>query len=266
MVDYGMSAGPAATALSLDFVMPDLRSSSFQLNIGGKAYSNQTPYFEWAICDVSTDHCPAILSTQGNPSPKDDITIRSFQGSVNYKGWTLGLNVSMPLNTYLPSLFPIDSYATPRFYISTNSEIALHLISMIPQGFIVTFEDLRPVNQNNLPQDLQTKELKNFDSWLTFVIGMIRSPSELVLDNLYALPPLLSMYYVAILSYSLNARKDRLTVYVGVLFSAFAFLLTLRQFLPPSPTFFEAFVVLGMLVWIFREMAIRVDPCPKDKK
>jgi hypothetical protein len=252
---------PPYATLSLDFRVSDLQNNSYHLWVVGNAYSNQTGYYEAATCDVVTDQCSRLFSGLANPGGYPNIN-QTFisSGHLTYKVWSFQLDLDMAFNTFLPWAYPFDTYATPSIYISTNSTLVILplLTSVTPPGFILTYEELRQIDQANLPKDFQLLPgFKGLQNWVSFVIGMIRSPIDFVVDSLYALPPVLSMYYVAILSYSLKDRKDRLAIYVGVLFSAFAFLLTLRQFLPPYPTLFEASVLLGILVWIFKEMSMK---------
>lgn len=250
--DFGSSPPPGWYKMEIAFVKDDLKNDWHKLIISANLFSDRQPSFGLAVC---RRYCDTSMYQVANASGYEYEETNSW--SIKYPGWYMNTTLSMPLESFSPYLFPADTYSTPELYVSVSKGFVvsrIELTSFAPAGFVAFFEEIRKFSKSELPEDLQSRPEFAEGSLLGFKIGMTRSQANLLVSTLYAIFPALCMYEVGALSFSsVKQRKDRLTIYVGVLFSVFTYFLTLRQFLPPSLTYLEALIGTGMTVWILVE-------------
>jgi hypothetical protein len=258
-ITYGLTAPKGLVEMTLSFLKPDLERPDYALSLHITFYTNQTPNPWFAICGAT---CPMAGGLSVNFSPNETRVEQTRDYSVHYSSWFSNTTISGSLPQFSPYSFPIDYYSTHRIYISLDSGFridSVKLESEIPPQFMAFFEDIGRVKFSDLPSDIQ---IKGFDTGLVlgFSVGMARSPANLLILFFYTVCPILSLYEVGGLSFlSVSYRKDRLAIYVGALFTVFAYFLTLRQFLPPCLTILEAILAIGMVLWIFIEGFLFLD-------
>jgi hypothetical protein len=243
-------------------------NSRFELVVNARFHtiaSESTPWLAWATECTSTQ-CGTLQVSEGLPNPTDDIT----SAKESYKGWRVyGGTNNTPFDTFSPYTFPFDTYSTPTYYFAMNKSLAsaFWLQTNAPAPFIAIFQDVKQNLQSNvIPSGILNSPVINSPSFasayrdllkngfvVSFRISLIRSPDNLITSTLYTIFPVLIIYEVCFLSLLSLSEENRLAVYVGILFSVFAYFFTLRQFLPTYPTFIEAIVTLGMTCWILFE-------------
>jgi hypothetical protein len=243
-------------------------NSRFELTVDARFHtiaSESTPWLAWAA-ECTSNECGSLQISEGHPNPIDNITI----AKANYKGWRVyGGTNNTPFDTFSPYTFPFDTYSTPTYYFAMNKTLAtaFWLQTNAPAPFIAIFQDVKQnLQPNDIPSGILNYPIINSPSFasayrdlfkngfvVSFRISLIRSPDNLITSTFYTIFPVLIIYEVCFLSLLSLSAENRLTVYVGILFSVFAYFFTLRQFLPTYPTFIEAIVTLGMTCWILFE-------------
>jgi len=250
---YGLSAPKGIVRMNVVFLKTDLGSRDYELSFRLMFYTNQTPNSWIALC---SDICRVDSSISANRSTNATKMEQTSDYSVHYSTWWSNITTFGGLPHFSPYSFPIDYYSTDRVYISLDSGFridSVDLESSIPSQFIAFFEDIGQVKFSDLPSELQHQGFAT-GLVLRFSVGMARSPADLLISFVYTIFPILSIYEVGVLSFSsVSDRKDRLTIYVGALFSVFAYFLILRQLLPPLLTILEAVLAAGMVLWVFVE-------------
>jgi len=245
--------------MSIVFNKTGLTSDQYDLGFVIKFFVNDSrPSFTWAHC-VSPNECGTIYNLPRISA--DPGSIEEFEGSfwtAHYSVWTASTRYSWPsLATFTPFLFPLDAYSTDLYYISVSDKLPISYVGLrasVPVPFAAVLTDFRTIAGQDLPQQLRTYDNFAAGSIVAFRISMLRSPNNLFLSVAYSMLPFVSIYEVAVLSSLAIAEvKDRLMVFVGALFSVFAYFLAMRQLAPPNPTLIEGLAGIGMVAWILME-------------
>lgn len=227
-------------ALTATFYKDDLSTDLYRIEVKGDFWDIATK----PTLSLAVNNQGILLSTTALK-----VVEEGSQSNSSHPRWDATVGYGSSLNVFTPYGFPFDHYLTPVFVIFPNTPLTLTIVNLkgnVPSGFIASFYNITYVTLNQ-PDARGT--------FLMFSIAMIRSTSSMLVSTTYAIIPTLSLYEVAALSVvSLTDPKERLTIYVGSLFSVFAYFLTLRQMLPPVLTYFETLITVGMLFWIIVEV------------
>jgi hypothetical protein len=252
--------------LTIAFNKPDLSSDDFYISVVAKFVANTT-----SIPATSTP--PNILLARLAKVPalgdlsmvlQSTSTLDSTVSSINkgkLTGWNATIVTSGHLETFTPYSFPTDYYSTDRLYLGVDKRfdvrfIGLSLSERIPAGFDAFFDNASTLTFDHLPSRLQGTIVNPSNyTYFSFGVAMARSRPNLIFSLIYTVFPILSLYELCALTLiSVRKRKDRLAIYVGASFTVFAYLLSIRQYTPPSPTIIESGVSAGLLLWIMIEM------------
>lgn len=149
---------------------------------------------------------------------------------------------------------PLDTYTTTEYCISTDGVYTFQSLDLtydLPGGYragIVNFTD-SPVG--DLPLGLAALLSPSAQLATCFQIQFMRNPTTFLPLAVYTIAPLLTLYLVAAVTIiEIPEMKDRLQIYVGVLFAGFAYFLSLRQLLQTFISITEILVIIGMVLWI----------------
>jgi hypothetical protein len=206
------------------------------------------------------DDCGLIFQGNASRSPSDDeiLYLTTSQSRETYKGWRfVGISTGA-FTPFSPEDYPFDMYSTDMHYLcvspSTMMPGIIQLNANVPAPFIATFANIGTVSGKDLPNNLLGYQDCADGVDFAFLVSVIRSPTNLLLSSIYTVFPGLTIYEVSAISLiSVDDQKTRLSIYVGILFSAFAYFFTLRQLLPPYPTYIEGIIGVGLTAWILVE-------------
>ena len=250
--------------LDLTFIKQDLKDAWYNLTLDLQVKCNQTPSVTYAFYQPEMKKYSLITTStmQRNDTFGGQIETQSFKAS--YLGWGMFSGVSMHLERYETASFPLDIYETPKIVIAFNAEGSnstykfimeeFNLNSKVPPGFSATISDYR-----ELPGNETLSELGNYSDLanslaLKFKITFLRNPQSLVWLSFYFVAPLLGIWCMfTVTEFRCNAR-DRIKIFAGVLLATFGYLLTFRNFSPPTLTWAEILIITLIVAWAFLEM------------
>ncbi|MFI5449660.1 MAG: hypothetical protein ACHQ03_07845 [Candidatus Bathyarchaeia archaeon] len=249
----------STTSITVTINVRSLNSDSYFLTLNGQFRANKPP---WVM--LTTDCSVACAPGEG---PTLSYKIPNEEPNTTYLfKYEISLGASLALLKEDPYSYPLDSYSTPVIYFGMNqtwSSNAFELQANVPSPLIASFESISYVPVDNLPRALQEylssfngqyKDLLTNGYFVAFTISLIRPANDLIASSLYVVGPTMIFWEVCWLSiFSLKEQKDRLKIFVAVLFSVFAYYLTLRPILPVHPTYVEGVIASTLGVWIIGE-------------
>jgi membrane associated rhomboid family serine protease len=201
------------------------------------------------------------MNMQGNGTTIE-ISTESFK--VTYFAWSSSPNISRHLETYDPYAFPFDVYETPNIIIAfdtygsnlTNKFIMNGWIlnSEVPSGFSATISDYKELSGSEILSRLGNNSGLENSLALEFKITMLRDKESLLWLSIYVVVPLIGIWTIFVVTELEFNSKERMQVFAGALLATFAYLLTIRSFMPPTLTRIEVSIIELVGIWAFLEV------------
>jgi hypothetical protein len=251
--------------LNMTFTKQDLQDPRYDLAFDLQVECNQTPSLTYAVYlpEVNNYTTTTIDRMVENDSLDEYVGTPNFKAS--YTGWEGLFEFNMNLEGYEPYSFPLDVYETPKIIVAVNAEESnstygflmseIDLNSKVPPGFSATISDYKELSNNETAAQLGNRPNLVNGLVLTFKVTFLRNTQSLPLLLIYLVAPSLGIWCLfSVTQFRCNDYKDRLMIFAGALFAAFAYLLTFRNFAPPTLTLTEIFIILLMGAWAFIEM------------
>jgi hypothetical protein len=252
--------------LELSFAKQDLQNPRYDLMLELQAACNQRPSVIYAFQELEPElgnHSITKLSMQRNDM--FDVYVQSPSYNASYLGWEAQLEVSMYLEKYEPTSFPLDVYETPKIIIAVNAEGSnsthkffmkgYNLTSNIPPSFSATISDYRELSENETMAELGNRSDLLNSSAFQFRVTFLRNTQSLPLLFVYLLGPSLGIWCMfSVTQFSCNNSNERIKIFAGALLATFGYLITFRNFAPPTLTWTEISIITVMGAWAFLEM------------
>jgi hypothetical protein len=123
------------------------------------------------------------------------------------------------------------------------------LHSQILAGFSVGVTNLKFSDRNEFVNK-ENNTFLNSTTMMEFKITMVRNKESLPLFSFYTLAPLLGFWTIFVSTQFLFAEnKKRLEIFAGTMLATFAYLLTIRNFMPPTLTQIESVIIEMVGIW-----------------
>ena len=248
---------------SVSVVKSNFADKSLQLLIKYSIARNYSPTL------AVFDPVGYLLETSGFPKIGNATRVCKGQDSIDcitysYQfetegGWVAGGEWAEFSSAYSP----FDTYATKPYCISFDRMFAVDKLSLtysLPSGYKAGFENyteqVRPVSAGS-----SSLNSSSFSKVSCFQIGIVRDTLPFLALAMYTTLPLLLLYFIGVLTLtSVPDLKTRLQVYVGALFSTFAYFFSLRQVLQSVLSWSEVAAMFWMTLWIMIEVvAVLMD-------
>jgi hypothetical protein len=253
-------------SLELTFSKQDLQDNSYDITLDLQVRCNRTPSVTYAFYQPETgDYSDIMTSTmQRNDTLGGFVGTRSFNAS--YVGWEMSLGAHRQLERYEPGSFPLDVYETPRIIIAANAEGSnstnriimdgYDLTAKVPAGFSATISDYEELSDNETMSELANHPNLVNGLALRFRITFLRNTQSLPLLLVYLVGPSMGIWCMfSVTQFCCIKLDDRLKIFAGATLATFGYLLTFRNFAPPTLTWAEILVIVLIGGWAFLEMA-----------
>jgi len=149
---------------------------------------------------------------------------------------------------------PMDKYQTLDYYFWLERSFAIQNVGLsydLPPGYRAGVDVYSQRTLEGIPKGLLKDLPTGVDRIYSLRIIVMRDPSSFLPLVLYGTLPLIILYYVSVITFmTLDRREDRLKIFVGALFSSFAYFLSLRQLLQTPVSWIELLAMVGMVIWI----------------
>jgi len=251
--------------LDLTFTKQDLQDPRYDLAFDLRVECNQTPGLTYAfyLPEVKNYTVTTISRMVENDSLDGYVGTRDFNAS--YIGWEGIFGVNMNLERYTSGFFPLDVYETPKIVVVVNAEGSnstyrflmseIDLNSKVPPGFSATISDYKELSDNETMVELGNRPNLVNGLALTFKVTFLRNTQSLPLLLIYLVGPSLGIWCLfSVTQFRCTDFNNRLKIFAGALLATFGYLLTFRNFAPPTLTWVEILIIVLMGAWAFLEM------------
>jgi hypothetical protein len=251
--------------LNMTFTKQNLQDPRYDITFDLQVDCNQTPSLTYAfyLPEVKNYSVTTVSRMDENDSLNESVETSHFKAS--YTGWEGLFGFNMNLERYDPTSFPLDVYETPQIIVAVNAEGSnstygflmkeIDLNSQVPPGFSATISDYKELSNNETVNELGNRPDLVNGLVLSFKVTFLRNTQSLPLLLIYLVAPSLGIWCLfSVTQFRCGDYKDRLTIFAGALFATFAYLLTFRNFAPPTLTLAEILIIVLMGAWAFIEM------------
>lgn len=251
--------------LDLTFTKQDLQGPRYDLDFDLRVECNQTPSLTYAfyLPEVKNYTVATISRMTENASLDGYHGTRDFNAS--YIGWEGIFGINMNLESYTPGFFPLDVYETPKIIVAVNAEGSnstyrllmseIDLNSTVPPGFSATISDYKELSDNETMVELGSRPNLVNGLAFAFKVTFLRNTQSLPLLLIYLIGPSLGIWCLfSVTQFRCKDPNNRLKIFAGALLATFGYLLTFRNFAPPTLTGAEILIIVLMGAWAFLEM------------
>jgi hypothetical protein len=169
------------------------------------------------------------------------------------------------LQRYEPASFPLDVYETPKIIIAFNAAgsnstykfamVGSDLTANVPSGFSATMTDHKELSETELISELGHRPGLANSLAFKFRVTFLRNTQSLPLLLIYLVLPALGIWCMfSVTQFCCNNLNDRIKIFAGALLATFGYLLTFRNFAPPTLTWAEISIIMLIGAWAFLEM------------
>lgn len=251
--------------LDLTFTKQDLQDNGYHITLDLQVKCNQTPSVTYAFYQPEMKNYSVIMTStmQRNDTFGGTRGTQSF--NAYYLGWGMFSGVSMHLERYEPASFPLDIYETPKIIIAFNAAGSnstyrfimdgYNLNSKVPPGFSATISDYKELSDNETMSELGNYPNLVNSLALNFKITFLRNTQSLPWLLIYLVAPSLGIWCMfSVTQFCCNDLNDRIKIFAGALLATFGYLLTFRNFSPPTLTWAEILIITLIGAWAFLEI------------